>query len=309
MVVPEGLGGRYELRGLLGRGGMADVREGWDRRLDRPVAIKLPRPELSTQTDIRLRFEAEAKAAATLNHPHVVAVYDSGEDNGVPYIVREHLPGHSMAEDIATGPIPVERVRTILIEVLDALAAAHSGGILHRDIKPANILFSTTGAVKVSDFGIAKNTHTARDITSYTVAGHIVGTRAYLSPQRLTRQPATVTDDLYAVADPGSGVELVAESTDGEQMHRGGGIGLDLGAQPLDVHVEGFRVPHVVAAPHPVDELPAAQHPARVAHQVFQEVELLERQRHRTTSHDDGVPLDIQAYRSRLEHPSSPIPV
>jgi len=111
------------------------------------------------------------------------------------------------------------------------------------------------------------------------------------------------------VADPGSGVELVAESTDGEQMHRGGGIGLDLGAQPLDVHVEGFRVPHVVAAPHPVDELPAGQHPARVAHQVFQEVELLERQRHRTTSHGDGVPLDIQAYRSRLEHPSSPIPV
>lgn len=112
MVVPEGLGGRYELRGLLGRGGMADVREGWDRRLDRPVAIKLLRPELSTQTDIRLRFEAEAKAAATLNHPHVVAVYDSGEDNGVPYIVMERLPGHSMAEDIATGPIPVERAPT-----------------------------------------------------------------------------------------------------------------------------------------------------------------------------------------------------
>ncbi len=188
MVVPEGLGGRYELRGLLGRGGMADVREGWDRRLDRPVAIMLLRPELSPQTDIRLRFEAEAKAAATLNHPHVVAVYDSGEDNGVPYIVMERLPGHSMAEDIATGPIPVERVRTILIEVLDALAAAHSVGILHRDIKPANILFSTTGAVKVSDFGIAKSTHTDPDITSYTVTGHIVGTIAYLSPQRLTGQ-------------------------------------------------------------------------------------------------------------------------
>ncbi|MHB1710012.1 MAG: serine/threonine-protein kinase, partial [Acidimicrobiales bacterium] len=188
------LGDRYQLRGLLGRGGMGDVRDGWDTRLDRPVAIKVLRPDLATQSDLRRRFEAEAKAAATLNHPHVVAVFDSGEDAGVPYIVMERLPGRTLADEIAGSPLAEDQVRKILVGVTEALVVAHDAGILHRDIKPGNVLFSADGTVKVADFGIAKSTD-----TDHTMTGQILGTAAYLSPERLSGKPSTVVDDLYAV--------------------------------------------------------------------------------------------------------------
>lgn len=194
MFMPERLGGRYELRGLLGRGGMGEVHDGWDTRLGRPVAIKLLRPEFATRDDIRRRFDAEARVAASLNHPHVVAVHDSGEDAGVPYIVMERLPGYTLADDLTRGAMSQDRVRTVLIEVLEAVAAAHDVGILHRDLKPGNILFSVTGGAKVTDFGIAKSAD-----TDHTLTGQILGTAAYLTPQRLAGAPATVSDDLYAV--------------------------------------------------------------------------------------------------------------
>ena len=137
MQAPEVLGGRYELRGVLGRGGMAEVRDGWDTRLDRPVAIKLLYPVFSMQPDNRRRFEIEARAAAALNHPHIVAVHDSGDHDGTPYIVMERLSGRTLADVIALGPLPQPQVRSILDDMLSALAAAHTAGILHRDIKPA----------------------------------------------------------------------------------------------------------------------------------------------------------------------------
>jgi serine/threonine protein kinase len=189
------MGGRYELRGRLGRGGMAEVFDGWDTRLSRPVAIKLLHPALSGQTDVRNRFDAEARACAALNHPSIVAVYDSGEDDGTPFIVMERLPGASLADQIARGPMPQERVYAMLDNVLAALTAAHGAGILHRDIKPGNILLAAEGEwMKVADFGIAKTAGAA-----YTLTGQIVGTVAYLSPQRLAGAPASVADDLYAV--------------------------------------------------------------------------------------------------------------
>jgi serine/threonine protein kinase len=194
MQAPEVLGGRYELRGVLGRGGMAEVRDGWDIRLDRPVAVKLLYPVFTTQPDNRMRFEVEARAAATLNHPHIVSVHDSGEQAGTPYIVMERLSGQTLADVIAQGPLPQPQVRTILDEVLSALAAAHAAGILHRDIKPANILFSTSGHTKVADFGIAKSAGSA-----HTLTGQIVGTMAYLSADRIAGRPASFADDLYAV--------------------------------------------------------------------------------------------------------------
>lgn len=194
MSMPDRLGGRYQLRDLLGQGGMGEVRDGWDTRLGRPVAIKVLRPELANQPDLRRRFEAEATAAATLNHPHVVAVYDSGEDAGVPYIVMERLPGRTLGDEIAGGRLPEDRVRKILIEVLEALAVAHDAGILHRDIKPGNVLFTDGDSVKVTDFGIAKTTD-----TDQTMTGQILGTAAYLSPERLAGKPSSVADDLYAV--------------------------------------------------------------------------------------------------------------
>ncbi len=194
MQAPEILGGRYELRGILGRGGMAEVRDGWDRRLDRPVAIKLLHPAFSVAPDSRRRFEIEARAAAGLNHPHIVAVHDSGEHAGLPYIVMERLSGHTLADALERGPLPNDEVRTILDAVLSALTTAHAAGILHRDIKPANILFTPTGGVKVADFGIAKSADTPA-----TMTGQIVGTMAYLSPERIAGRPATVADDIYAV--------------------------------------------------------------------------------------------------------------
>ncbi|MDQ6785165.1 MAG: serine/threonine protein kinase [Actinomycetota bacterium] len=194
MSVPECLVGRYELRGLLGRGGMGDVRDGWDSRLNRPVAVKLLRSELASLPDARRRFEAEAHAAATLIHPNVVAVFDSGEDAGVPFIVMERLPGRTLGDEIAKGPMVEDRVRSVLVEVVEALVAAHDAEILHRDIKPGNVLFSSGDSVKVADFGIAKTAD-----TDQTATGMIVGTLAYLSPERLTGNPATAADDLYAV--------------------------------------------------------------------------------------------------------------
>ncbi len=198
MQAPELLGGRYELRGILGRGGMAEVRDGWDIRLDRPVAVKLLHPAFSVQPDNRLRFEVEARAAASLNHPHIVAVHDSGDHVGVPFIVMERLSGRTLADELMAGPIPQSRVRSILDDVLSALAAAHAAGILHRDIKPANILFTASGEVKVGDFGIAKSAGAPA-----TMTGQIVGTMAYLSADRLAGRPATVADDLYAVGAVG----------------------------------------------------------------------------------------------------------
>src|SRR3979490_2889945 len=105
MQAPEFLGGRYELRGVLGRGGMAEVRDGWDTRLDRPVAVKLLHPVFTLQPDSRRRFEIEARAAAALNHPHIVSVHDSGEHGGTPYIVMERLSGRTLADVIAQGPL------------------------------------------------------------------------------------------------------------------------------------------------------------------------------------------------------------
>ena len=189
------LSGRYEVRGRLGLGGMAEVRDGWDTRLNRPVAIKLLHPAFNAQPDIRSRFDGEARAAAALNHPNIVAVYDSGEHDGIPFIVMERLPGDTLADQIARGPRPYPQVRAALDNVLAALAAAHRAAILHRDIKPGNILVGADGEVmKVADFGIAKTREAA-----LTLTGQVVGTIAYLSPERLAGAPASVADDLYAV--------------------------------------------------------------------------------------------------------------
>ena len=172
---------------------MAEVRDAWDIRLGRAVAVKLLYPPFSAQPDNLRRFEVEARAAAALNHPHVVAVHDTGYHDGTPYIVMERLSGLTLGDVIARGPLPAQQVRAILEDVLSALAAAHAAGVLHRDIKPANILFGDCG-VKVADFGVAKSA-----ATPHTMTGEVVGTMAYLSADRIAGRPATVSDDLYAV--------------------------------------------------------------------------------------------------------------
>ena len=190
------LADRYELRGVLGRGGMAEVHDGWDTRLHRAVAIKLLYPAFNADADMRRRFEDEARAAAALNHPNIVAVHDCGEHEGTPFIVMERLPGRTLHDDIAMGPLPPQRVRAMLSDVLGALACAHGAGVLHRDIKPGNVLITPDGdTMKVADFGIAKTAGAA-----HTATGQIVGTMAYMSPERVAGAPASVADDLYAVA-------------------------------------------------------------------------------------------------------------
>ena len=189
------LADRYELHDLLGCGGMAEVFDGWDVRLGRPVAVKVLHASLQAQESVRRRFEDEARAAAALCHPNIVAVYDYGEHRGTPFIVMERLPGTTLAEVFEQGPMRPDTVRSLLNDVLSALEAAHGAGILHRDIKPGNLLISTSGnRVQVADFGIAKTGGSA-----HTRTGQIIGTMAYMSPERVSGAPASVADDLYAV--------------------------------------------------------------------------------------------------------------
>jgi serine/threonine-protein kinase len=196
----ELLAGRYQLGSLLGAGGMGEVRAGRDLRLGREVAVKALRADLSARPEVRRRFEGEGRAAARLCHPHVVSVYDVGEHEGVPYLVMERVTGPHLAQEMARGPMDPARVRRLGVEILDALEAAHAAGIVHRDIKPGNVLLTAAGSAKVADFGIAKavdeRTATGVDLTE---AGQLIGTVAYMAPERLAGEPATVAADLYSV--------------------------------------------------------------------------------------------------------------
>jgi hypothetical protein len=152
------LGQRYEATGrTLGSGGMGRVLEAVDKALDRPVAIKILDPVLAADPAVCRRFNREAIAAAALNHPHVVSVYDVCIDHVPPFIVMEQLPGQTMADEIAKGPMEAATVQRLGLDMLSALDHAHSLGIIHRDIKPGNLLLDKAGSVKVADFGIAKS--------------------------------------------------------------------------------------------------------------------------------------------------------
>ena len=191
------LADRYRVGPRLGAGGMADVYDGRDLRLDRPVAIKVLRPEMAANPDVRRRFEAEARTAARLSHPNVVGVFDTGEDDGVPFIVMERLPGETLADRMARGPVDQAWLRRVAGDVLLALGAAHAAGLVHRDVKPGNILISPEGCAKVADFGIAKTTEPLADEV-HTATNLLIGTPSYLAPERIDGAPATPRSDLYA---------------------------------------------------------------------------------------------------------------
>lgn len=191
------LAGRYSVGEPLGRGGMGEVRSGWDKVLERRVAVKLLREDAASNPAVRRRFEAEARAAAGLVHPNIVQVYDSGEDGGVPFIVMEKLPGRSLRDDIRTRRLSVPEAASVAVQVLAALEAAHRGGLMHRDIKPANILYAGGDHWKVADFGIAKSLQPTD--ADETVTGLLIGTPAYLPPERLFGGDATPGGDVYAV--------------------------------------------------------------------------------------------------------------
>ncbi len=192
------LGDRYSLGEMIGTGGMADVYIGQDLRLSRSVAIKILRSDLARDPSFVARFRKEAFAAAGLNHPGIVAVYDSGDENGDSYIVMELVIGHTLRDLIREGEsISTDRALRIVSGVLEALEYSHSNGIVHRDIKPANIMLTETGDVKVMDFGIAR----ALDDIGATMTNtwNVVGTAQYLSPEQATGETADRRSDIYSV--------------------------------------------------------------------------------------------------------------
>ena len=190
------LAGRYRLDRPLGHGGMGELWAGEDLRLARPVAVKLLRADLARLDEPRRRFEVEARAAAQLVHPNVVAVFDTGEDDGTPFIVMELLSGLSLRDVLDRGPLSPTEARSLADQVLAALAVAHAAGIVHRDIKPGNVLRGSPEGWKLADFGIAKSLEAASDLTR---SGLVPGTLAYVAPERLDGKPATPGSDLYSV--------------------------------------------------------------------------------------------------------------
>jgi beta-lactam-binding protein with PASTA domain/tRNA A-37 threonylcarbamoyl transferase component Bud32 len=203
---PRILANRYEVGELIGRGGMAEVHIGHDNRLGRTVAIKILRSDLARDPSFQARFRREAQAAASLNHPAVVAVYDTGEDvitaptgavAHVPFIVMEYVEGHTVRDILRDGQaVPIEEAVEISAGVLSALEYSHHAGIVHRDIKPANVMLTPTGAVKVMDFGIARAM--ADSAATMTQTQAVIGTAQYLSPEQARGETVDARSDLYS---------------------------------------------------------------------------------------------------------------
>lgn len=198
------LGGRYELDQVIGRGGMAEVWRARDTRLQRDVAVKRLRLDLASDPTFQARFRREAQASAGLNHPNIVAVYDTGEEKDpnsdvmVPFIVMELIEGVTLREVLRGGrKIVPEKALEFTAGVLDALAYSHRAGIIHRDIKPANVMFTPPGTVKVMDFGIARAVADTSATMTQTAA--VIGTAQYLSPEQARGEKVDNRSDLYAV--------------------------------------------------------------------------------------------------------------
>ncbi|MEO7836471.1 MAG: serine/threonine-protein kinase [Acidimicrobiales bacterium] len=253
---------RYRLGALLGRGGMAEVYEAHDELLDRPVAVKMLRPDMAANPEVRSRFEIEARSAARLHHPNVVSVFDTGEDGGDPYLVMELLPGESLADRVGKEGVAPEWLCRVAGDVLAALGAAHDAGLVHRDVKPANVLLTAAGQAKVADFGIAKSIEAVGgDLTS---TGMLLGTPAYLAPERIDGEPATPQSDLYSLGvvlyEALAGVKPFVGNT---PMAMASAI-VTLPAPSLDVVRPGLE-PRLVAAVERAMAKDAADRPATAA--------------------------------------------
>ncbi|GAA3860429.1 Stk1 family PASTA domain-containing Ser/Thr kinase [Saccharothrix violaceirubra] len=201
MSTPRLLSNRYELGETLGYGGMSEVHKGRDVRLGRDVAIKVLRADLARDTQFQERFRREAQNSAALNHPAIVAVYDTGEtqtDYGpLPYIVMEFVDGRTLRDLVKTqGPLAGKRAMEIMADVSAALDFSHRHGIVHRDVKPANVMITRSGAVKVMDFGIARAVHDGQAAVTQTAA--VIGTAQYLSPEQARGEAVDGRSDVYA---------------------------------------------------------------------------------------------------------------
>ncbi|MDT5094648.1 MAG: eukaryotic-like serine/threonine-protein kinase [Mycobacterium sp.] len=201
MTTPQHLSDRYELGEILGFGGMSEVHLARDLRLHRDVAVKVLRADLARDPSFYLRFRREAQNAAALNHPAIVAVYDTGEaetaTGPLPYIVMEYVDGITLRDIVNNdGPIPPRKAIEIIADACQALNFSHQHGIIHRDVKPANIMISRTGAVKVMDFGIAR---ALADRSSVTQTAAVIGTAQYLSPEQARGESVDARSDVYSL--------------------------------------------------------------------------------------------------------------
>jgi len=196
-LVGDVLDGRYEIIDRAGRGGMATVYKAKDRRLDRIVAVKIMREDFEDDPEYARRFDSEARAVANLSDAHVVSVFDQGVDRGRAYIVMEYVAGTNLKFHLVQqGALPPYRALRYLEPIVAGLAAAHAAGIVHRDVKPENVLISTNGDVKVTDFGLARQS----DAPTMTVSDGVLGSLSYVSPERLLHQaPVDFRSDVYSV--------------------------------------------------------------------------------------------------------------
>jgi Tol biopolymer transport system component len=199
--------GPYEIEAPIGAGGMGEVYRARDTRLDRTVAVKVLPEHLSGSPEVRARFEREARAVSSLNHPNICVLYDVGHQDGVDYLVMEHLEGETLADRLLKGPLPTDELLRIATEVADALDKAHRQGLVHRDLKPGNVMLTKSGA-KLLDFGLARTTGLAPTLSDLsrsptmsrqlTAEGTIVGTFQYLAPETLEGREADARSDIFA---------------------------------------------------------------------------------------------------------------
>ena len=250
-LVGHVFGDRYRLVEKLARGGMATVYRALDTRLDRTVAVKVMHEGLGDDMDFARKFDREARAAARLSHPNIVAVFDQGEDRGRPYIVMEYVEGRTLRQIIATqAPLSPEKALSYIEPVVKALAAAHEVGLVHCDVKPENVIISDRGVVKVADFGLAKAV-TGQTVTA--TQGLLIGTVSYIPPELVTAGRATSRSDVYS-----AGVVLF-ELLTGRKPHTGETpIQVAYAHVHSDVPAPSSLGRHKVAIPDYLDALVAA---------------------------------------------------
>jgi eukaryotic-like serine/threonine-protein kinase len=196
--------GPYEILAAVGAGGMGEVYKACDTRLNRIVAIKVLLPHFTSEPDSKHRFDREARAIAALSHPHICSIFDVGHQDGTGFLVMEYLDGETLAQRLGRGKLPVDQALRYAIEIADALAAAHKGGVVHRDLKPSNVILTSSGA-KLLDFGLARmggaaTQHTATHIAQepLTAAGMVLGTVQYMSPEQLAGRDADARSDIFS---------------------------------------------------------------------------------------------------------------
>jgi len=195
--------GPYEVDGFLASGGMGDVYRARDTRLDRPVALKVLAQSVTTDADRLARFAQEARTTALVNHPNIVAVYDVGSDQGLPYVVSELLRGDTLRGCLKNGAVPVRTAIAYALEIARGLIAAHHLDVVHRDLKPENIFITTDGRVKILDFGLAKCRNVTlgcpHDPAASTMPGTLLGTVGYMSPEQVRGGAADERSDLFSL--------------------------------------------------------------------------------------------------------------